>query len=642
MKLNLNVLNHLGLNLYSNTPAVLSEVIANSYDADATNVRITISQESSEIIIQDDGNGMTLSEINEKFLTVGYQKRLNGESLSKTFLRPVMGRKGIGKLSLLSIANSIEIHSLSRGGIGNALKLDKKELERQIKSSDGIYHPKETAFTDFGEPHGTRIIIQDFPRDINRTESYLRTRLAKRFILAQGKHPFNILINNKPLTIDDRQYFGKLEFLWPVGHFDLSTISKFGDIKIQTKLNGKIDGGTFEIRGWIGSANVPSDLKDGSDNNNKISIFSRGKLAQEDILSYYNEGGMYASYLIGELHADFLDDDQNTDIATTNRQQFNENDERFKKLVAHIYPLLKSIQSSWSILRIAGASEKALKEMPELKEWYDLQKGDNKKHAKKLFSVIENLHFDKDTKKKKEVYKFGILAFERLRVAEKLSEIDNLTGDNLQLFGSIFSEMQDIEATLYYDIASQRVEVINQLIKKVSDNEKEKILQQHLFDNLWLLDASWDRATSGSEYLEKTVTDEFDQVTARLSADEKKGRIDIRYRNATNKHIIIELKRYVAGYKLTSGILLDQVQKYERALRKCLVAAGTTNPTIEAICVVGRDALEDINATNNSLRSTNAHVITYDQLISNAQASYQEYLDKNKQVGKIRAMIEKL
>lgn len=642
MTLNLNVLNHLGLNLYSNTPAVLSEVIANSYDADASNVSIVISQDSNEIIIEDDGNGMTLTEINDKFLTVGYQKRVNGESISKRFSRPVMGRKGIGKLSLLSIANSIEIHSLTKDAAGNALKLDKRKLENQIRSNNGRYHPEEIPFVDFGKWHGTKVIISDFPRNINRTESYLRTRLAKRFILAQGDNPFNILINSKPLTIEDRNYFKKLEFLWPIGDFDISTLSTFGNIKMQTKLNGKINGTSYAISGWIGSVSVPSDLKDGADNNNKISIISRGKLAQEDILSYYNDGGMYVSYLIGELHADFLDDDKFTDIATSNRQQFNENDDRFQKLVGHIHPLLKSIQSSWSNLRIAGSTEKAILDIPILKEWFDTQKGDNKNYAKKLFSTIENLHFDKDIAKKKEVYKFGILAFERLRIAEKLSEIDNLSGDNLQLFGTIFSEMQDIEATLYYDIASQRVEVINQLIKKVSENEKEKILQQHLFDNLWLLDASWDRATSGTEHLEKSITDEFAKVTAKLTEDEKRGRIDIRYRSATNKHIIIELKRYVAGYKITAGTLIDQVQKYENALRKCLVATGIQNPPIESICVVGKDALDDINQTNNTLRSTNAHVITYDQLIANAQASYQDYLDQHKKVGKIRAIIAKL
>ena len=42
MSINLNVLNHLGLKLYSNVPAVLSEVVANSWDADASEVDIEI------------------------------------------------------------------------------------------------------------------------------------------------------------------------------------------------------------------------------------------------------------------------------------------------------------------------------------------------------------------------------------------------------------------------------------------------------------------------------------------------------------------------------------------------------------------------------------------------------------------------
>ena len=38
MTISRNILNHLGLSLYSNTPAVLTEVIANAWDADATGI----------------------------------------------------------------------------------------------------------------------------------------------------------------------------------------------------------------------------------------------------------------------------------------------------------------------------------------------------------------------------------------------------------------------------------------------------------------------------------------------------------------------------------------------------------------------------------------------------------------------------
>src|SRR5688500_17783315 len=75
MTLSLSVLDHLGRNLYSNIPAVMSEVVANSLDADATEVVIDIDQAKQVITICDNGSGMDQCDMNEKFLTVGYRRR---------------------------------------------------------------------------------------------------------------------------------------------------------------------------------------------------------------------------------------------------------------------------------------------------------------------------------------------------------------------------------------------------------------------------------------------------------------------------------------------------------------------------------------------------------------------------------------
>ena len=55
MSMSLNVLNHLGMNLYSNIPSVLSEVVANSYDADATKVDINFGNREVTITGQNQG-----------------------------------------------------------------------------------------------------------------------------------------------------------------------------------------------------------------------------------------------------------------------------------------------------------------------------------------------------------------------------------------------------------------------------------------------------------------------------------------------------------------------------------------------------------------------------------------------------------
>ena len=110
MTINLSALEHLGINLYSNIPAVLSEIVANAWDADAKRVTITIDKSSETITIEDDGIGMDRDGVIDRFLAVGFKRRdkMGGKTPGG---RKPMGRKGIGKLSIFSIAqNCRDIH----------------------------------------------------------------------------------------------------------------------------------------------------------------------------------------------------------------------------------------------------------------------------------------------------------------------------------------------------------------------------------------------------------------------------------------------------------------------------------------------------------------------------------------------------
>lgn len=635
MRLDLNILNHLGLNLYSNTPAVLSEVIANSWDADASVVKITCNQEDDLITIVDNGNGMDLNDINDKFLCVGYRKRDNGENISPKYHRRVMGRKGIGKLSLLSIADNIEIYS-KKDDSRNAFCMARADIEREISETNSTYSPREIPFVDFDFATGTKIEIRGFKKNINRTPEFLRKRLARRFSVMGTD--FQISINDVPVTFADRAYFDKLQFVWKIGKLSETLQEKFPSDSLQGSLNEKVSDRYF-IHGWIGAVDRPSDLED----NNKISVIARGKLAQEDILSSYNEGGIYASYLIGEIYADFLDLDDERDISTSNRQQYIEDDERYQLLIAHISVLLKEIKNKWTDLRKEHATQRILTDNPAIKEWYDNLKSNTKKYAKKLFSTIETMHFDKGEENKKELLKYGILAFERLKVAEKLDFIENEGIEDIVKYGEIFSDLQDIEATLYWEIANERVKVIRQLAESCDSNAKERVLQKHIFDNLWLLNPAWERATKGSERFEEKVATEFGNVTASLTDEEKKGRFDIRYRSSAGKHIIIELKRYIPTYKVDIYDLHRQIDKYKSALRKCLRAIGKENEPIEAICIIGDKVLNDmtISEANEKLKG-DGRILSYDLVINDSLESYQEYLDSQKEVGKLKELIDKI
>ena len=182
MTLSLNVLNHLGLNLYSNVPAVLSEVVANSWDADAQIVDIEIDVENETIVITDDGHGMDQNDVNEKYLYVGYERRKTpGGATTPRFKRPAMGRKGIGKLSLFSIANTIEVQTVKDGN-KSAFRMILQRIRDTIESEDhGTYYPEPVDVDAVEIDRGTRIILTDLKKKLYQTEVALRRRLARRF-----------------------------------------------------------------------------------------------------------------------------------------------------------------------------------------------------------------------------------------------------------------------------------------------------------------------------------------------------------------------------------------------------------------------------------------------------------------------------
>lgn len=640
MKIDLNVINHLGINLYSNIPAVLSEVVANSWDADAENVRINIDLEKKEIIIEDDGIGMSLEDINKKYLIIGYSKRKNGESKSPNKKRDVMGRKGIGKLSLFSIANEVEIYS-SNGTDINGLKMTVEKIKKQIIENNGNYFPDDIDVSEIILEKGTRIILKDLKKNILQAESHLKRRLSRRFSVIGEKNDFEVYVNDNSIKIEDRDYFHKIEYLWYYG--DESKIYSESSTKAKQieRRDNILDGGHV-ISGWLGLVENSSDLVDGAENLNKITVLMRGKLAKEDILGDFREGGLFAKYLFGEINADFLDIDNQEDIATSSRQSIVEDDPRYQSLKEFIWNEIKYIQRQREHFKREEGTEQAIKYKP-IEEWYSTLKGDTKKKAKSLFGKINSIAVDE--KHRKELYSHGVLAFESFRYKDALDSLDEINDENLDSFLKVFKEFDEIEATLYYKITQERLEIIKKLQDKVeTEDALEKLLQQFLFKHLWLLDPSWDRATAHAE-MEKTVSNAFDKITSNLTNEEKRGRVDIVYKKPSGKHVIIELKR--ASVKCRATDLISQVEKYQNALEKILRESGETNFHIESICVVGKplhnwEEISKEESDRNMMKTKNIRVVTYKQLINDSYNSYKEYLDKNDETNDIMSLIKSI
>ena len=112
MTVDLSVIENLGLKMYVTIPPVISELIANAWDADAplVNIKLPIGNidHNSEIIIEDSGRGMAYDDIGPKFLRIGRKRREEEARDTTPAGRKVMGRKGIGKLAPFGVAKIVD------------------------------------------------------------------------------------------------------------------------------------------------------------------------------------------------------------------------------------------------------------------------------------------------------------------------------------------------------------------------------------------------------------------------------------------------------------------------------------------------------------------------------------------------------
>jgi hypothetical protein len=225
-----------------------------------------------------------------------------------------------------------------------------------------------------------------------------------------------------------------------------------------------------------------------------------------------------------------------------------------------------------------------------------------------------------------------------------LDALERISAEDIEAITEVFIRLDDIEAALYYQIIRERISVIQALEHKVDENARESVVQQYVFNHLWLLDPSWERATE-SAYIESKMNKAFEDIYADLTDDEKAARFDIKYRVTTGKHIIVELKR--ANRIVSTNEIDQQIRKYRSALIKLLASAGRPNEPFEIVVIVGRELRDwaepdGRRVSDAQLNALNARVVMYQQLMENAYAAYNEYLTKNRQAGSIFELVREI
>jgi hypothetical protein len=367
-EISLSVLNSLGRKLYRSFITVLGEAISNSWDADATNVWIYVDRKSNNFIIKDDGDGMTRDDFQNKFLKIGYSKRKDGVNKSKKG-RPYIGRKGIGKLALLSCADKIEVISKTAktdyiGGTIDNSGLDKAITQDLTPQQYKLKKYRTNIFKKYVNNHnkGTIICFENIKGGIKNSLKLLKKVVALYFRFSLLDESFNIFINDELITLDELDGLAqKTQFLWNINRLDDPYIN---EKLVNLKSSVKHIEMQKNVKGFIASVKKPSHLKIvTTEDRIGVDLFVNGRLRERNILKHIPTSRLAENYFYGQIHFNTMDDEK--DRFATSREGIVADDSKYKRFLEKLRKLILKILNDWDKLRL-GIKQEGDSENPRI------------------------------------------------------------------------------------------------------------------------------------------------------------------------------------------------------------------------------------------------------------------------------------
>ncbi len=155
------LIQELGERLIGKPQIALSELIKNSYDADASTCQILFDVDSIQIV--DDGHGMAIDEFQDYWMRIGTTHKLK-KRLSRIHGRSLTGSKGIGRLAVQFLAGEMILETASCDNPDQTLYaiVDWGKIERgqDLASVEVLWeHRPFEGIYPFGSATGTRITL---------------------------------------------------------------------------------------------------------------------------------------------------------------------------------------------------------------------------------------------------------------------------------------------------------------------------------------------------------------------------------------------------------------------------------------------------------------------------------------------------
>jgi hypothetical protein len=651
----------LGVKLYDKVSAVVAELVANSYDADAETVRIELpvgtalakkNKETGEveepnppwmIEVTDDGHGMTPTEAKRFYLEVGRDRRAHEEQgpRSREKERAVMGRKGIGKLAPFGVCRVIEI--ISSGGEQTdqgyytthfLLEYDRimaagREDDDAERSNDVPLEAGELDGTYRGQP-GTTVRLSSFlPKRVPDYETFKR-QLERRFALAA--EDFSITVHDTRGQQED----------FEVEPFDVP-IEESTRIDLSQRPVPLEDGQELPVTGQIGMATEAYRNEEMAG----VRIYARGKIiaTTRDFEQPAGYTGEYTtrSYLVGEVHADWLDADDGDDLVRTDRQDILWSSELGEALRVWGADLIKEVGASSRDPR-RNKTQNLFLEKSEIERKANERFGDPAVVETAVDLAKQIGRFAAEDELEDEEYVEGLcevilsVAPHRALMTAFHEFSSAVLGEDVKLetLADIFGKTHIAELASYGQIAQERVRAITELQEAIEGGDAgEERLQEILAKAPYLIDPAWSAITKNQSL--KTFKQAFEQEWKKDTGEEVELSID--YENKRPDFIlvfvggklhIVEIK--APGHRFDNDDF-DRMARYVRAFREFAKRHGevlTNFPQGWQVDLVA----DEINITDpdkaESFESFRGHdevePITWIVFLARAKQAHEEFL----------------
>jgi hypothetical protein len=601
-----SLVEQLGAQLYPSATATVAELISNAWDADATNVWVTMPFDDwgtdSTIEVADDGHGMNRAQVRQ-YLIVGRKRRLADHGKSEGG-RDVHGRKGLGKLAAFGTAGILEVTTRREGEPTIAFRMDYDAIRNEAPSKPypvvEIEDPGPLVDAEGNElAHGTRIRLTKLRQKRRLGEDQFFMSMQRRFAVDEDE--MQVVINGRAL-----------------GRFNYPVQFRFPDDGIPDGLEKDEDNWIVDsvdgqpVRWWMGFTEKPLN----EEGIQGISILARGKMAQRPFKFEKVQGTtgqLGQEYLVGEVEANWVDvgDDIEDDLIQSNRDQLQLEDQRLAKLLDWGQKRLRWALNKRNELR----REKAIRDYKASEDIKKLLAGFTPNERKRFLAIAHT------ASGLPEIDERDVLALMREivnaredQVVRELMERIEAEDDAFQdrMWGLV-AEFGLIDARRTYSIIEARLKTIEQLERALKEGAREvPDIHEIIVKNSWLLDPRWD--SLGHEL-------DIDKLGIRYEGekDEDTGRfIDFLFALApqppakVDQIVVVELKRGSHPGGAVRKASVDEVNKFHFYVKSAMKEAAkeTDPPRVRGLMVVN-DYSEDAKMVRASLEEIQNPVMEF-------------------------------